>query len=78
MLPNQDLQICNKENALLVSDSAIEKSGYTLETLSKEVTENDSLFFIYYYPKNTNRRGGDVDVKVSKETCKIVEVKRYQ
>lgn len=70
----QDFQVCNEENALLVSDYAIEKTGYKLETLHTKVTENDSLFFIYYYPKSLNRRGGDVNVKVSKKTCKVIDI----
>lgn len=75
---NQNLQICDIEHASKISDSTIVKKGYKLETLNKEITENDTLFQIYYYPKKTNRRGGDVDVKVSKKTCEVIEIKRYQ
>jgi hypothetical protein len=69
---------CSQEEILKITDTTIKKAGYKLETLNKEIIEKDTFFLIYYFSKNINRRGGDVDVKVSKQTCKIIEMNRYQ
>lgn len=68
---------CIIDRAIETADLFIKKKGYKTDSLYKRITEKDTFFLIYYYPKRESR-GGDVDVKVSKETCEIIEIMRYQ
>jgi hypothetical protein len=70
--------MCGQEEILILTDSVMRKSGYKADVLDREITEEETFFLIRYLPKDPLTRGGGGEIKVSKETCEIIEKKFYQ
>ena len=69
---------CTQAEAVVIADSALKELHYGIETLDREITETDKSFVVQYLPKDTSIRGGGLQFEVSKEECKVIDVKRYQ
>ena len=77
-LSNKQTKQCDENVAGKSADLAMRKYRYRVETLDRSVTELDSVFLVQYMPKDTIMRGGGGEIKISKETCELLDVKFYQ
>ena len=78
LMCKEQINQCNEIEAGNIADCAMKKYKYEIETLNRTVTELDSVFLIQYMPKDTIMIGGGGEIKVSKERCKILDIKFYQ
>ena len=71
---------CTQTDILKIADTAMKRAGYDLTIYSSTITEEDVFFLIKYdfIQDSTIRIGGGGEIKISKETCKIIEKKFYQ
>ena len=77
-LGNEQAKQCDENIAGNSADLAMRKYRYSVETLDRSITELDSVFLVQYMPTDTIMRGGGGELKISKETCELLDVKFYQ
>lgn len=70
--------ICNLDNAILISDKLIKKTGYKIEKMYRKVEDKQEYYLIHYHPTDSLMQGNSAEIKVDKNTCKIIGRKFYQ
>lgn len=70
--------MCNKEEAMEISDQEIKRKGYKIETLLRIVRDSQESYVIHYQPKDTLIRGNEAEIIIAKHNCEILEKKFYQ
>ena len=64
--------------AVAKAADCIRRYGYNPDELSIDVEERDDSWKIYFCLLNRRMRGGDVEVRIAKDSLDVVEVLRYQ
>ncbi len=75
---NTSTEKSSKENALKIADNIIEKEGYDLSLLKREITEDNSTYTIKYSIKDSLIIGGGAKIILSKKDLKVIEKKFEQ
>jgi len=71
--------ICDRKRASSTADQVMKKAGHTMEIYNTTIIEEDTFFLIEYtLIPHPGRRGGGGEIKISKETCKVIDKKFYQ
>ena len=68
----------DKNFAIKVSNTLLEKEGLDVNKMNIEVTEKSNQYLIYYTPKGTLTLGNEAEIIVDKNNCEIISKKIYQ
>jgi hypothetical protein len=68
----------DKNSAIKVSNTLLEKEGLDINKLNIEVTEKSNQYLINYTPKDTLTLGNGAEIIIDKNNCDIISKKIYQ
>lgn len=68
---------CTKSSAVIIADKLIKKH-YRLSDYNKDIVESNDAFTINYSPKDSLTLGGRAILKISKNSCSVIEKTFFQ